>query len=113
MRAILRDRSGMADGSGLLYGIIAIVLGFFVIVSLVLVFQQHPSAPARVRLTAPVTRITDTTKSEGYGTCSARNFQFANGSLVSLSTCNNPWVTAVRVGDRLKKQSGSYIGFNK
>lgn len=107
----------MADGNALLYGVIAVVLAAAGTVSIFFLFQQpHRVAPVPVRLTAPVTRITDTTKSEGFGTCSGRNFQLANGSLISLSTCNHPWVTAVRVGDRLKHQKGLggvYMGFAK
>lgn len=69
------------------------------------------------RFSAPVTRITTTVKTNalGTGTCAARNVQFATGSLVTLSICNNPWLTALRVGDRLKEEGSSsnltYVGF--
>ncbi len=73
-----------------------------------------PSGP--LTLSAPVVRITDTKKFDGQSMCAGRNFQLANGSLVTLSICGHPWITAVQVGDRLKQEkkfAGIYMGFAK
>lgn len=70
--------------------------------------------PHPVRLSAPVVRVTQTTKiTINDGLCNARTLQLKSGPIFTLSVCNNPWVTTVKIGDRLQEQRGGYIGFTK